>query len=99
MERHTHIQETQLMARMELHTPVQVTPLTGQMEVPLPALEIPPTILTAQLPHVQATPLTTLMEQLALVLAIRFIAIKVQNLSPNTAVKRDALERAPYLGR
>lgn len=66
------------MARMELHIPVQATPLTGQMEVPLPALEIPPTIPTAQPPHVQATPLTTLTEQLALVLAIRFIAIKVK---------------------
>lgn len=85
------------MALMELHTPVQVTPLTGQMEVPLPAQEIPLTILTAQLPHVQATPLTTLMEQIALVLAIRFIAINVQNLSPNTAVKRDALKCAPDL--
>lgn len=78
------------MALMELHTPAQVTPPTGQMEVPLPNQEIPLTILTAQLPHVQATPLTTLMEQLALVLAIRFIAIKVQRLSPNPAFKRDA---------
>ena len=81
------------MGRMELHTPVQVTPLTGQMEVPIPALEIPPTILTAQLPHVQATPLTTLMEQIALVLAIRFIAIKVQTLSPNPALNLAPLGR------
>lgn len=77
MERHTHSQETLLMGQMELLTAVQVIPYTGQMEVPLPVLEIPLTILTAQLPHVQATLLTTQMEQLALALAIRFTAINV----------------------
>jgi hypothetical protein len=86
MERHTHSQVTQLIGRTELHTPGQVIPLTDQMEVLLPVLEIPPITLTAPLPHVQATPLTTLMEQLALVLAILFIAIKVQKLSPNPAL-------------
>ena len=97
MVRLTHNQEIQLMALMVVRILVQATPLTGQMVAHPPAQEIQHTILTAQALLVQVTLLTARTVQVVLVLAIQFIVIKLQKLSPNPSIKRDALKRAPCI--